>query len=57
MFSRRGLIERIAFASHAVHHHRRRRTPLEVPEGRIVLSTLTVNILGDSPAGGCRRRR
>jgi fibronectin-binding autotransporter adhesin len=52
MFSRRRLEERIALASHAVHHHRLRRRPaLEVLERRVVLSTFTVNSLGDVGSG------
>ena len=52
MASRRRLEERFAFASHAVHHHRLRRRPvLEVLEGRVVLSTFTVNSLGDAGSG------
>ena len=52
MFSRRRLEERIALASHAVHHHRLRRRPaLEVLERRVVLSTFTVNSLGDGGIG------
>ena len=50
MASRRRLEERFAFASHAV-HHRRRRPVLEVLEGRVVLSTFTVNSLGDAGIG------
>ena len=52
MASRRRLVQRFAFASHAVHHHRLRRRPvLEVLEGRVVLSTFTVNSLGDAGSG------
>ena len=52
MASRRRLEERFAFASRAVHHHRRRRRPvLEVLEGRVLLSTFTVNSLGDAGSG------
>jgi hypothetical protein len=50
MASRRRLEERFAFASKAVHHHRRRPV-LEVLEGRVVLSTFTVNSLGDAGTG------
>ena len=50
MASRRRLVERFAFASHAVHYHRRRPV-LEVLEGRVVLSTFTVNSVGDSSTG------
>ena len=50
MGSRRRLGHRFAFASHAVHHHRRRPV-LEVLEGRVVLSTFTVNSLGDAGSG------
>ena len=52
MASRRRLVQRFAFASHAVHPHRLRRRPvLEVLEGRVVLSTFTVNSLGDAGSG------
>ena len=51
MASRRRLEERFAFASHAVHHHRRRRPVLEVLEGRALLATFTVNSLGDAGSG------
>jgi hypothetical protein len=52
MASRRRLVERFTFASRAVHHHRLRRCPtLEVLEGRVVLSTFTVNSLGDAGSG------
>ncbi len=51
MASRRRLVQRFAFASHAVHHHRHRRPVLEVLEGRVVLSTFTVNSLGDAGSG------
>jgi hypothetical protein len=52
MVSRRRPIQRFAFASHAVHHHRLRRRPvLEVLERRVVLSTFTVNSLGDVGSG------
>ena len=50
MASRRRLLQRFAFASHAVHQHRRRPV-LEVLEGRVVLSTFTVNSLGDAGSG------
>jgi hypothetical protein len=41
-------VQRFAFASHPVHHHCFRGRPvLEVLEVRIVLSTFTVNSLGD----------
>jgi len=52
MVSRRRLSQRFAFDSHAVRHHRLRRRPvLEVLEGRVVLSTFTVNSLGDGGIG------
>ncbi len=52
MVSRRRLVERFAFASRAVHHHRLRRRPvLEVLEGRALLATFTVNSLGDAGSG------
>ena len=51
MASRRRLEDRFAFASHSVHHHRRRRPVLEVLEGRALLSTFTVNSLGDAGTG------
>jgi hypothetical protein len=52
MASRRRLVQRFAFASHAVHHHRFRRRPvLEVREDRVVLATFTVNSLGDGGIG------
>ena len=52
MASRRRLVQRFAFASRAVHHHRLHRRPvLEVLEGRVVLSTFTVNSLGDAGNG------
>lgn len=52
MATRRRLDRRFAFTSHAVHHYRLRRRPLlEVLEGRIVLSTFTVNSLGDAGSG------
>jgi hypothetical protein len=41
--------ERFAFVSHAVRHHR--RPVLEVLEDRVVLSTFTVNSLGDAGSG------
>ncbi len=50
MASRRRLLQRFAFASHAVHH----QPPPPGPgglEGRVVLSTFTVNSVGDSPTG------
>ena len=52
MARRRRLGHRFAVASYAVHHHRLRRRPvLEVLEGRVVLSTFTVNSLGDAGSG------
>ncbi len=51
MASRRRLEGRFAFASHAVHHHRRRRPVLEVLEGRALLSTFTINSVGDAGSG------
>ncbi len=52
MASHRRLQERFAFASRPVHHHRLRRRPdLEVLEGRALLSTFTVNSLGDVGSG------
>ncbi len=52
MASRRRLLQRFAFASHAVHHHRLGLRPvLEVLEGRVVLSTFTVNSVGDGGIG------
>ncbi len=52
MASRRRLVERFAFAARAVHHHRLVRRPVvEVLEGRVVLSTFTVNSLGDVGSG------
>ena len=52
MASRRRLEQRFPFASHAVHHRRLHSCPaLEVLEGRVVLSTFTVNSLGDSGTG------
>ena len=42
------LEKRLAFPSHAVHHHRLRRQPiLEILEGRALLATFTVNSAGD----------
>ena len=54
MASRRGLEDRFAFGSQAVHHHRLRRPVLEVLEGRALLATFTVNSLGIR--GACRAR-
>ena len=51
MASRRRLKQQFAFASHAVHHQRRRRPTLEVLEVRALLSTFTVNSLGDAGSG------
>jgi hypothetical protein len=52
MASLRRLDPQFAFASDAVHQHRLRRRPvLEVLEGRVVLSTFTVNSLGDAGSG------
>ena len=52
MTSRRRLTERFAFGSHAVRQQRLRRRPvLEVLEGRVVLSTFTVNSVGDEGIG------
>ena len=51
MASRRRLRERFAFASHAVPAHRRSRPDLEALEGRVVLSTFTVNSLTDTGTG------
>ncbi len=52
MARRRRPGHRFAIASHAVHHHRLRRRPvLEVLEGRVVLTTFTVNSLGDAGSG------
>ncbi len=52
MASGRRLKERFAFASCAVHAQRRSRRPaLEVLEGRALLSTFTVNSLGDAGSG------
>ena len=52
MASRRRLEERLAFASHAIRHRRFRRCPaLEALEGRALLSTFTVNSLGDAGTG------
>jgi hypothetical protein len=50
MASRRRLVERFAFASHAVHTHRRRPVR-EVLEGRALMATFTVNSLGDAGVG------
>jgi len=49
MASLRRLNQRLAFASRAV--HRRRRPVLEVLEDRVVLSSFTVNGLGDAGSG------
>ena len=49
MASRSRLVQRFAFASHAVHH--RLRPVLEVLEGRVVPATFTVNSLGDAGSG------
>ena len=52
MAGRRRLGHRFAVAFYVVHHHRLRRRPvLEVLEGRFVLSTFTVNSLGDAGSG------
>jgi hypothetical protein len=52
MASRRRLVQRYAFASHAVHHHRLRHRPLlEILEARVVSSTFTVNRLEDAGSG------
>jgi hypothetical protein len=50
MASLRRLDQWFALASHAVQHHRRRPV-LEALEGRVVLSTFTVNSLGDAGSG------
>jgi len=50
MTGRRRLKERFAFASHAVHNHRRRPV-LELLEGRALLATFTVNSLGHIGGG------
>jgi hypothetical protein len=49
MACRRRLEERFAFTS--AHQNRRRRPALEVLEGRALLSTFTVNSLGDAGSG------
>ncbi len=51
MASRRRLEKRFAFAPRPINHQRRRRPVLEVLEGRVVLSTFTVNSLGDAGSG------
>ncbi len=52
MSSCRKLRQGFEVATHAVHHHRRRRRPVvEALEGRALLSTFTVNSVGDAGSG------